>query len=135
MSSKELSPGEARREYERGMLRAAFGSLFWSALVQKKRENSGFNQSQLASELGVDRSVISKWFNGEPNWQIDTIADLALAFDLELVIRARNRKTGRIHTAFGSQPMATATQYNDDGVESRGARNDSDVKAVEAEFA
>src|SRR5262245_36246431 len=104
MSSKRkrLSPNQANREYQRGMLRAAFGSLFWSALVQRKRDNRGFNQSTLAQELGVDRSVVSKWFAGEPNWRIDTIADLAVALDLELVIRARNRKTGRIHTAFGS---------------------------------
>lgn len=100
MNSK-LSDLEAKREYNRGMLRSAFASLFWTEIARRKKEGT-LTQSALADMLGVNKSAVSKWFSdGEPNWEIDTIADIALALDLEFVLRARNRKTGNTHTPYG----------------------------------
>lgn len=104
---------QAKLEYNRGVLRGAFGSLFMLAL-KKERKARKLPLAELARSLGVHRSVVSKWFGGEPNWGIDTMADLALALDIELIVKARSRKTGEIYTPYGVEPDSRATDFEAD---------------------
>jgi transcriptional regulator with XRE-family HTH domain len=87
-------------DYDRLMLRSAFVSLFWAALKDQGRQ-----LKFLAKELRVDKSAISRWFSSSaPNFQIDTISDIARALDLEISITARPRNgSPKIYTPSGVQ--------------------------------
>lgn len=87
--------------YDREMLRSAFVSLFWAVICYKK-SHGGFALKTLADKLGINKSSPSRWFSGErPNWEVNTISDIAGALDVEIEIRARDRKTGVIFTPHG----------------------------------
>ena len=87
--------------YDREMLRSAFVSLFWS-IINRKKHHGGFPLKTLADKIGVHKSAPSRWFSGgHPNWTVNTISDIANALDLDLEIRARDRKTGEIYTHYG----------------------------------
>jgi|GEM_PF-1558577 len=99
------------RMHDRQMLRAAFQSLFLS-VIQARKTASGYQLQQLAADTGNIKSTVSRWFSSDPpNWQIDTMADIADALDLELILQARDRKTGELHTPLGivtaSRPAAS----------------------------
>ncbi len=98
------------RDYRRQMTRAAFQSLFWNVL-QKRKQDAGLTLKGLADKLGIHKSYMTRSFSSPPNWQIDKLSDLADALEVELVIEARDQKTGRIFTAFGVQnsPMTMTT--------------------------
>jgi Helix-turn-helix len=89
-------------QYDRAMLRSAFCSMFWG-VISERRETGQLILAGLADALGIHKSVISKWFTGRsrPNWEINTIADLAHVLDLELDIKATDRNTGRVYTPSG----------------------------------
>jgi transcriptional regulator with XRE-family HTH domain len=90
------------RAYDSGMLRAAFVSLFW-ACITDQRKRGPFTFQQLAKNLNVDKGEVSRWFNGEPNWRLSTIASIADALDLDIQVIARERSTGKIFTPSGLQ--------------------------------
>jgi hypothetical protein len=52
---------------------------------------------------------VSRWFKGDPNWTVNTIANIANALNVDLEIKARDRKTGVIYTPSGVQ-VATVSQ-------------------------
>ncbi|MFN9015835.1 MAG: helix-turn-helix domain-containing protein [Hyphomonadaceae bacterium] len=83
------------RDYRRQMTRAAFQSLFWNVL-QKRKQDAGLTLKGLADKLGIHKSYMTRSFSSPPNWQIDKLSDLADALEVELVIEARDQKTGRI---------------------------------------
>ena len=100
MSMQKRGDPKYARALDRGMLRSAFVSLFWGVIsVRKSRD--GFTLKALAKILGTNKAEVSRWFKGDPNWTINTIANLASALDLELRIEARERSTGRIFTPSG----------------------------------
>jgi hypothetical protein len=88
--------------YDRGMLRSAFLSLFWSVIAEKRKDGT-FTFQSLVKVLETDKGKVSKWFNGDPNWTINTIAGLAHALDLDLHISATERSTGKMFTPSGLQ--------------------------------
>ncbi len=91
---------ELVKDYDRGMLRAAIASLFWAVISDRRKQ--GYKLKELADTLGCDKSQVSRWFSKDPpNWQVDTIADIAAALGLELHIEAIDRKTGQKFTASG----------------------------------
>ena len=90
------------KAYERGMLRSAFVSLFWGIATERKKTGD-FTFKWLAETLGKNKGEVSRWFSGDPNWTVNTIANLADAFDVEIQITAIERKTGRIFTSSGLQ--------------------------------
>jgi transcriptional regulator with XRE-family HTH domain len=107
MSTKQTNPRLDRLwQFDRGMLRSAFVSLFWS-VIQERRRRVGFALQSLADALGINKSAVSRWFSGptQPNWTIDTIADLAHALDLDLEVRATDRQTGQVFTSSGVMPI------------------------------
>lgn len=89
--------------YERGMLRSAFVSLFWAVINARKKRPGGFTLQSLAKATGSSKHEVSRWFNGDPNWTLNTVANIAHALDLELIIQARDRSTGVVYTPTGTQ--------------------------------
>jgi DNA-binding phage protein len=87
-------------QLRRSMLRSRFHSLFWAVILNLK-STKGLKLQDVADRLGVNKSFVSRSFSKPPNWRIDTIADFADALDLDLVIEAHDRKTGRVFTPAG----------------------------------
>jgi transcriptional regulator with XRE-family HTH domain len=97
---------ELLRNFDRGMLRSAFASLFWAVISERRKR--GFKLKELADALDCDKSQVSRWFSNEPpNWQIDTIADVAGALNLDLRVEGVDRLTGQVYTPAGVSPATT----------------------------
>ena len=88
------------KEVNRGFLRSTFKSLFW-AVISAKRKERELTFSELAETLDKSKSIVSRWFSGDPNWRINTIADLALALEVDINVTAVDRQTGRVFSASG----------------------------------
>ena len=82
------------------MLRSAFVSLFWVVFCARKRR-TGYTLQALADAAGKDKSEISRGLGGQPNWTLNTVADIAHALDLDIRIEARERQTGTVFTPAG----------------------------------
>lgn len=93
--------GINKRVYERLMLRSAFLSLFASAITLKKRRGRQFTFAGFAKLLKKDKSEVSRWFSGRPNWTLNTVSDIADALNLDVEIQARDRETGMLITPSG----------------------------------
>jgi hypothetical protein len=98
------------RQYDRTMLRGQFVSLFWGVICARK-EAGELTLAAIAHALGVGKSVVSKWFGtrDRPNWQSDTIADIAYVLNLEIEVTARDRQTGVVYSAAGILHTASET--------------------------
>jgi len=92
--------------YDRGLLRSAFKSLFWAIITERKKRIGGFTLNQLARDLSTSKHEVSRWFKGDPNWTINTIANLANALNVEIRITAVDRFTGMVFTPAGIQNPA-----------------------------
>lgn len=93
--SKMAPEGAELREYDRGALRSAFVSLFWSVICDKKKRHA-FSLKALSDSIGVNKSAPSRWFSGNrPNWTLNTISDIANVLNLDLTITATDRDTGQ----------------------------------------
>jgi transcriptional regulator with XRE-family HTH domain len=108
--SKKVIDEKFIRDFERGVLRSAFVSTFW-AVIEAKKVAEGFTLKQLADRLNINKSATSRWFSGEPNWEINTVSDIARALDVEIKVTAVDRRNGRIFTPSGEQhtPATTAS--------------------------
>lgn len=95
------------RAYVRGMLRSAFVSLFW-AIISVRKKRTGLTLQVLAKYIGVNKAELSRWFNGDPNWTVNTIGGLAHALDVDIRIYAIDRKTGEVYTPAGLQLSGAA---------------------------
>jgi transcriptional regulator with XRE-family HTH domain len=106
MSMKTRKSGpKFLRAYDRAMLRSAFVSLFW-AVISERRKKVGYTLVKLAKELGTNKAEVSRWFRGEPNWTLGTIANIAHALNVELRIEAVDRVSGEVFTPTGLQRPA-----------------------------
>jgi transcriptional regulator with XRE-family HTH domain len=74
--------------------------MFWS-IISERRKKNGFALQTLADALGIDKSAVSRWFSGTPNWTMNTVSDIANVLDVEINISGRDRRTGQIFTASG----------------------------------
>ena len=96
------------RAYDRAMIRAQFASLFWAAIMEK-RKHGRYPLSELAKALGRNKGEVSRWFSGNaPNWTVGTIAEVAYALNLEIRIEAIDRDTGMVLTASGPKEVKPA---------------------------
>lgn len=93
------------RALAREMLRSSFVSLFWAAF-QFRKKSDGYKLTDLAKDSDNDKGQLSRWFSGLPNWQINTVSDIAEALDLEIEIRAKDRKSAVIFTPSGVEEPA-----------------------------
>ena len=103
MSANQSNRAASRevRAYDREMLRAQFASLFWAAILEKRRHGK-YTLSELAKALGKNKGEVSRWFSsGAPNWTLGTIAEIAYALDLQITVEALDRSTGVVMTAYG----------------------------------
>jgi transcriptional regulator with XRE-family HTH domain len=107
MSKKEKSDVRALQTFDRESLKSDYAGLFWVAVQTRKREDD-FTMSDLARATGKDKGQISNWFSGDPpNWEEHTLADLARGLDIEIIVKARDRKNPmRIFTPFGVEQSA-----------------------------
>jgi transcriptional regulator with XRE-family HTH domain len=105
MSTSKKDDPKFLRSFDRGMLRSAFVSLFW-AVITERRKQGHYTLLELAKRLGANKAEVSRWFKGEPNWTIGTIANIANALDVEIKIEAIDRATGQIFTPSGVQKPA-----------------------------
>jgi len=111
MISINHSPNRIRklmRAYDSGMLKSAFVSLFWTCITDR-RKRGPFTFQQFAKDLNVNKGEVSRWFNGEPNWRLSTIASIANALDLDIQVTAIERSTGKIFTPAGLQSSSGMT--------------------------
>jgi transcriptional regulator with XRE-family HTH domain len=93
------------RAYDREMLRSAFVSLFW-AVITERRKKRGYTLVQLAKQLGTNKAEVSRWFRGQPNWTVGTIANIAHALNVDLRIEAVDRASGEVFTPAGIRVSA-----------------------------
>lgn len=91
------------RVYDRQMLRSAFLTLF-ASIVEKRRATKRFTLQQMADSLGIHKSAVSRWFASPPNWTIDSLADIADALEVDLIVHARDRTDGSVLDA-GAPPI------------------------------
>ena len=100
-NSSDRAASREVRAYDRAMLRAQFASLFWAAIMEK-RKSGKFTLLGLAKALGKNKGEVSRWFSGDaPNWTLGTVAEVAYALDLQIHVEARDRSTGIVLTASG----------------------------------
>ncbi len=111
MSKDRRRAKKADRYYSRQMLRSAFVSMIQS-VVESRRAN-GYTLQQLADDTDNNKSTVSRWFSDErPNWQLDTISDIAEALNIDLVLRVRDRETGAVHSPQGIVTQEAVTRGN-----------------------
>jgi transcriptional regulator with XRE-family HTH domain len=101
------------KAYYRAMLRSAFMSMFWAVISDRKRQ--GLTLISLAKAIGSSKHEVSRWFNGDPNWTINTIAAIAHALKLKLVVQAIDEH-GNIYGSSGIQSPPAKTPIATSGV-------------------
>jgi transcriptional regulator with XRE-family HTH domain len=87
------------------MLRSAFVSLFWAVFSYRKKKD-GLTLQALAKAIPANKAEVSRWFKGDPNWTVNTIASVANALNVDLEMRAVDRTSGAVFTAAGVQTPA-----------------------------
>lgn len=91
---------DAQSEFDRDRLRSDLFSLFWAVISDRKKRGK-YTLKEVAIATKRDKSAVSRWFASPPNWQLNTVADIASALDLDLEFRARERSTGRVYCGSG----------------------------------
>jgi transcriptional regulator with XRE-family HTH domain len=104
--SKKTDP-KFERAYDRAMLRSAVASLFWGIISERKKQG-GFTFQELAKKIGSTKHELSRWFNGDPNWTLNTVASIANALDVELRVEAVDRSK-RVYRPYGIQGAPFST--------------------------
>ena len=59
----------------------------FSENLKTLRKQKGFSQEELAGRLHVVRQTISKWENGDLNYSVELLAEIAVGLDLELRVK------------------------------------------------
>ena len=101
MLNRKRPPVLPERAFARSMLRSAVVSLFWGVIAEKRKR--GFQLQHLAEAMAVDKSAVSRWFGARPspNFELNTVADIAEALGLDIEITARDRATGQRFAEYG----------------------------------
>lgn len=114
---------EEQRDYDRHMFRSTLVTLCWNVITEKKRAPGGFKLQTLANALGVHKSTVSRWFSSSlPNWEADTLADIANALNVDIEVNAIDRASGRrFSSPYRSQKAVRVTAI----AASTSSRNDT----------
>ncbi len=94
------------KAYYRAMVRSAFLSMFWAVISDRKK--SGLTLISLAKAIGSSKHEVSRWFKGDPNWTINTVASIAHALKLTLRVTATDEH-GNVYGANGLQSTQAST--------------------------
>ncbi|OPZ08232.1 MAG: helix-turn-helix protein [candidate division BRC1 bacterium ADurb.BinA292] len=81
--------------------------------VQRALEAEGLSQAELARRMGVSRAYVSKILNEQANFQMETIAKLAVALNREIHIRFHEKPgepVARRKAARGRKASSTASR-------------------------
>lgn len=57
---------------------------FIAAEIAVKRAELGLSQEDFAKKMGVSQGLVSRWENGDTNFTLSTLVDIALKLDLEM---------------------------------------------------
>jgi transcriptional regulator with XRE-family HTH domain len=114
MNRSKIDDPKIERAYYRAMLRSAFLSVFWAVISERKK--SGLTLISLAKAIGSSKHEVSRWFKGDPNWTINTIASIAHALKLTLQVQAIDEQ-GNVYGVSGLQPAQANTAIATSGVE------------------
>lgn len=72
-----------------------------SAAIVKKRLKMELSQKELADQIGKTQSTISKWENGDMNFSVDLLAEIAVKLDMDLTVKLDDkeevRRSGNYH--------------------------------------
>lgn len=101
------------RAYYRAMLRSAFLSMFWAVISDRRKQ--GLTLIALAKAIGSSKHEVSRWFKGDPNWTINTIAAIAHALKLTLRIQAVDEH-GNIYGSSGLQYSSAKNPITTSGI-------------------
>src|SRR6476620_1140125 len=101
------------RAYHRAMLRSAFVSIFWAVISDRKKH--GLTLVSHAKAIGSSKHEVSRWFNGDPNLTVNTIAAIAHALKLTLRVEAIDEH-GRVYGSSGPQSVPTKVPIASSGV-------------------
>lgn len=92
--------------------------------ITKRRMALDMNQKQVAELFGKSQGTISKWENGDLNYSIDLLAEIAVKLGLELTVKLTPRETvtnnGKyrsITSKVVSFPKVRSASYISDGFE------------------
>jgi transcriptional regulator with XRE-family HTH domain len=107
MSMSKKNDPKFQMSYDRAMLRSAFLSLFWG-IISERKKHGGFTFKEFAKKVGSSKHEVSRWFNGDPNWTINTVASIAHALDVELRIEAVDR-ANRVFNPSGLEPYGRSS--------------------------
>ncbi|MEK6476040.1 helix-turn-helix transcriptional regulator [Catalinimonas sp. 4WD22] len=56
-----------------------------AANIDEAIQEKGWTRSKLANELGVGRSLVSKWLSGTHNFTVDTLVDICQVLETSMV--------------------------------------------------
>lgn len=59
--------------------------------IVKRRIALGLSQSELAKKLGRSQGTISKWENGDMDFTVSTLANIAVKMDMNLTVELKKR--------------------------------------------
>lgn len=59
--------------------------------IAKRRIALGLSQSELAKKLGRSQGTISKWENGDMDFTVSTLADIAVKMDMDLTVELKKK--------------------------------------------
>ena len=71
-----------------------------SNAITKRRISLGLSQSELAGKIGKSQSTVSKWENGDMNFTVELLAEIAVKLDMDLSVSLRS-----------PQPVQTTGNY------------------------
>lgn len=74
-------------------LRAADIKSSLSFAIATHRINIGLSQKELAHRLGKTQSTVAKWENGDQNFTVETLAEIATILDMELTVKLQELPT------------------------------------------
>jgi transcriptional regulator with XRE-family HTH domain len=114
MNRSKADDPKFERAYYRAMLRSAFLSMFWAVISERKKK--GLTLISLAKAIGSSKHEVSRWFNGDPNWTLNTIAAIAHALKLTLRVHAVD-EYGNVYGASGLQSAQANTAIATSGGE------------------
>jgi transcriptional regulator with XRE-family HTH domain len=100
---KTRTTAKYKKAYDRAILRTAFVSLFWAIVTERRKHDPSFTLQGLAKRMGANKAELSRWFKSEPNWTLNTIANLANGLGVDLQIQAIDQRTGVVFTPAGIQ--------------------------------
>jgi len=63
-----------------------------SNAIVRQRLAMGLNQSELARKIGKTQSTVSKWENGDMNFTVELLADIAVKLDMDLNVELKPRQ-------------------------------------------